>query len=202
GGVVDAQRLLEPGAGAQQHAGGKPRGPADLVLGLGDDHRGAGLRRREGGGQPGGPRPDHDDVDVRLAGHAPLGQVMLPSEGQYDRGRPRECWATKLKIISRLTGATRCNRAAPQRVARPYSVARPLPPWVWMASSSACRQASAAENLAMLEASLAFSPWSCSQAAFWAISRASSMLILARASGWDTPWWAPIGTPHTWRSRA
>ena len=52
---------------------------------------------------------------------------------QYDLGSPNECWATKLRIISRLTGAIRSSRAMPHKSARPNSVDIPLPPWVWMA---------------------------------------------------------------------
>ncbi len=51
----------------------------------------------------------------------------------------------------RITGAVRMRRAKPHRSARPYSLARPLPPWTWMAWSSAASDASAAAYLAMLE---------------------------------------------------
>ena len=40
---------------------------------------------------------------------------------QYDFGRPSDCWATKLRTISRLTGAMRRSRTMPHRSARPYS---------------------------------------------------------------------------------
>ena len=43
--------------------------------------------------------------------------------------------------LSRLTGAVRSRRAMPHRSARPYSVARPLPPWVWIAWSRALSEA-------------------------------------------------------------
>src|SRR5664279_2861164 len=126
-----------------------------------------------------------------------------PGRGaQYDLGSPRECWATKLRIISRLTGAMRSRRAMPHRSASPYSVDMPLPPWVWMAWSGAARVASAAAYFAMLAASpaAAVSPAkSHSQAALSVISRASSTLILAVANGWEIPWWRPMGVPHTSR---
>ncbi len=67
-------------------------------------------------------------------------------------------------------------------------------------------RASAAAYFAMLAASPAparSSAWSCSQAARWVKSRASSSSILATARGCATPWCAPIGTPsQTRRSRA
>ena len=93
----------------------------------------------------------------------------------------------------------------PQRSARPYSLARPLPPWVWIAASSACRPASAAAYLAMFAASPAAtrsSAWSCIHAALAVMSRASSTSILATASGCAMPWWRPIGVPQTSRSLA
>jgi len=48
-------------------------------------------------------------------------------------GQTRVCWDTKLSTISLLTGATLSSRVMPHIVARPYSVAIPLPPWVWIA---------------------------------------------------------------------
>ena len=48
---------------------------------------------------------------------------------QYDLGSPSECWATKFRIISRLTGAIRPARAHASIIASPYSDASPLPPW-------------------------------------------------------------------------
>lgn len=35
-------------------------------------------------------------------------------DGQYDLGRPRTCWAMKLRVISWLTGAKRWMRASRQ----------------------------------------------------------------------------------------
>ena len=61
--------------------------------------------------------------------------------------------ATKLRIISRLTGAIRPARAATSRPAMPYSWVIPLPPWVCTARSAASQAASAAAYLAMLAAS-------------------------------------------------
>src|ERR1700747_2660708 len=85
---------------------------------------------------------------------------------------------------------------------RPYSLARPFPPCVWMAASTAAIAASAAAYLAMLDDSPAAWPWSCCQAACLIISAASSVSILALASGCATPWWVPIGSAHTLRSAA
>ena len=61
--------------------------------------------------------------------------------------------ATKLRIISRLTGAIRPARVATRRPAMPYSWVIPLPPWVCTARSAASQAASAAAYLAMLAAS-------------------------------------------------
>ena len=52
------------------------------------------------------------------------------------------------------------------------------------------------------EIAAAGTPWSCCQAACLVISAASSVSILALASGWETPWWAPIGSLQTLRSVA
>ena len=132
---------------------------------------------------------------------------MGETEGEISRtwAGARECWATKFRIISRLTGAVRMSRAMPHMSARPYSDDIPLPPWVWMAWSSAPRAASAAAYLAMLAASPATpasAPESQAHAAFWHMSRASSTSILALARGWEMPWWRAMGVPHTDRSRA
>ena len=96
----------------------------------------------------------------------------------------------------------RSSRAIPHSGTSPYSTDKPLPPWAWMAASTAATAASAAAYLAMLDASPAGWPWSYSQAAFAVISAASSTSIFALASGWATAWWVPIGLPHTERSRA
>src|SRR5664280_1138713 len=141
------------------------------------------------------------------AGRVQPGVGTTPTVGtlgfaQYERGSPSECWATKLRIISRLTGAIRSRRAMPHRSASPYSEDMPLPPWVWMDWSSAARVASAAAYLAMLAASPAsgvLPAKSHSHAALSVISRASSTSIFALASGWEMPWWRPIGVPHTSR---
>ncbi len=112
---------------------------------------------------------------------------------------------TKLRIISRLTGAVRMRRANPHMSARPNSDDMPFPPWVWMAWSSAASAASAAAYLAMLAASPATpasAPESQAHAAFWHMRRASSTSILALASGWEIPWCRAMGVPHTDRSRA
>ena len=62
----------------------------------------------------------------------------------------------------------------------PYSWVIPLPPWVCTARSAASQAASAAAYLAMFAASPAprSSPASQSAAAFWVISRASSISML------------------------
>jgi hypothetical protein len=54
----------------------------------------------------------------------------------------------------------------------------------------------------MFEVSPASSPASYSQAALAVMRRASSTPIFASASGCAIPWCAPIGTRHTFRSRA
>ncbi len=73
-----------------------------------------------------------------------------------------------------------------------------------MAASRALSAASAAAYLAMFAAWPASStiPWSWHQAAFWVASRASSTSTYAIASGWASPWCAPMGTSQTFRSRA
>ena len=76
-----------------------------------------------------------------------------PAPDQYDFGSPSECIATKLRIISRLTGAIRVVRAATRRPATPYSWVMPLQPWVCTATSAAWQAASPAAYLAMLAAS-------------------------------------------------
>src|SRR5215468_8259081 len=96
----------------------------------------------------------------------------------------------------------RSSRARPQYGIKPYSLDRPLPPCAWMAASTAAIAASAAAYLAMLEDSPAGWPWSCCQAARLIISAASSVSILALASGCETPWWLPIGSAQTLRSAA
>ena len=53
----------------------------------------------------------------------------------------------------------------PQYGTSPYSVDNPLPPWVWIAASTAARAASAAAYFAMFDASPAGSPASCCHAA-------------------------------------
>ena len=60
--------------------------------------------------------------------------------------------ATKLRIISRLTGAIRPARTPPSSVATPYSVVMPLPPWTWIAVSTARVAASEVAYFAMLAA--------------------------------------------------
>ena len=62
----------------------------------------------------------------------------------------------KLSTISRLTGAIRDSREPASICTRPYSLASPFPPWVWMARSTALQTASPAAYLAMLAASPAF----------------------------------------------
>ena len=59
----------------------------------------------------------------------------------------------KFSTISRLTGAIRESREPASICTRPYSLARPLPPWVWMARSTALHTASPAAYFAMLAAS-------------------------------------------------
>jgi len=49
---------------------------------------------------------------------------------QYEAGSPRLRVATKFSTISRLTGAVRISLVMNHRSASPYSMARPLPPWV------------------------------------------------------------------------
>lgn len=94
---------------------------------------------------------------------------------------------------SRLIGAVRMSLIEPHKVASPYSVDSPFPPWVWMAWSNAAMPASAAANFAMLAASPARgSPWSCSHAARCVIRRARSAFIFASAKGCATPWCVPI----------
>jgi len=63
----------------------------------------------------------------------------------------------KLRTISRLIGAIRLSRDEARAWTRPYSSARPLPPWVWMAWSTALQAASAPAYFAMLAASPAAS---------------------------------------------
>ncbi len=46
----------------------------------------------------------------------------------------------KLSTISRLTGAVRIRRVTNHSSESPYSWDRPLPPWVWMAWSSALQR--------------------------------------------------------------
>src|SRR5699024_11608419 len=53
---------------------------------------------------------------------------LLSCRTQYDLGRPRFYCATKLRTISRLTGAIRESREPASICTRPYSSARPLPP--------------------------------------------------------------------------
>src|SRR5438552_2475228 len=79
--------------------------------------------------------------------------VSRRCESQYDFGSPRDWDATKLRTISRLTGAMRRRRTSPHRSASPNSVVMPLPPWVWMAASRQWRPASAPAYFAMLAAS-------------------------------------------------
>ena len=79
---------------------------------------------------------------------------LLPA-GQYDRGRPSEVCATKLRIISRLTGAIRDSRDADSIAAKPYSWLSPLPPCECTAWSTARADASPAAYLAMFAASAA-----------------------------------------------
>ena len=70
------------------------------------------------------------------------------------------------------------------------------------ASQADAVAAAAAAYFAMLDASPAGRPLSCSHAALAVIRAASSTAIFALASGCETPWWVPIGTPQTCRSRA
>src|SRR3990170_4505654 len=73
-----------------------------------------------------------------------------PMAYQYDLGSPRSCSATKLRIISRLTGAVFRRRAPFQIWIKPYSSEKPLPPCTSMATSAALMARSAARNFAML----------------------------------------------------
>jgi hypothetical protein len=63
-----------------------------------------------------------------------------------------------LRIISRETGAVRTSRTPHHMSVRPYSSAKPLPPWVWIAWSTHLIEASAAAYFAMLLASPAGAP--------------------------------------------
>jgi acetyl-CoA C-acetyltransferase len=56
----------------------------------------------------------------------------------------------KFGTISRLTGAVRIRRVTNHSSDSPYSWDRPLPPWVWIAWSSALSAASEAANFAIL----------------------------------------------------
>ena len=70
----------------------------------------------------------------------------------------------KFSTISLLTGAVRMRRVTNHSSDSPYSCDSPLPPWVWIAWSSALSAASDAANFAMLAASPADSPASKSSA--------------------------------------
>src|SRR5690606_7203061 len=108
---------------------------------------------------------------------------------QYDRGRPSEVCATKLRIISRLIGAIRASRELVIAAAMPYSLVNPLPPRDCTAWSTARAEASPAAYLAMLAASAAPapSPRSYSAAAFCIISLANSISMWFCASGCAKP---------------
>src|SRR5690606_12561988 len=114
-------------------------------------------------GGEGGER-DRPDPSHRRLHHGVLDADDVHQFGadrhQYDRGRPRECWATKFRISSRLSGAVRSSRERPDVVARPESVDMPLPPWSWMAWSRPAIAAAAAANFAMFDSSPASSPLS------------------------------------------
>src|SRR5262249_53150140 len=91
----------------------------------------------------------------REPGDTSLDGVVDECGHQYERGRPSEVCATKLRTISRLTGAMRASFEAVTAAAMPYSLVNPLPPRHWTAWSTARTDASPAAYLAMFAASAA-----------------------------------------------
>src|SRR3954469_845404 len=102
-----AQREQRPDGGAIDAVAGAGQGLERLATGTEEQ-----LERRD----PGAVAPCFDAGHARLRDPGPFGEralrepgaaTGLAGGGQYDFGRPRDCCATKLRIISWLTGAMR-----------------------------------------------------------------------------------------------
>ena len=104
--------------------------------------------------------------------------------------------------ISLVPSQMRSTRASRQMRSSGRSSIRPMPPWIWIASSAMKASTSVAFSLAIAMSSSVTVPWSYFQAASRVSSSAAFSSIAMSASLNDTPWNLPICWPNCSRCAA
>ena len=95
--------------------------------------------------------------------------------------------------ISEVPSQIRSMRASRQIRSSGSSSIRPIPPWIWIASSATIANISVAFSLAIAMSASAAVPWATFHAAWSVKSSAARSSVAMSASLNATPWKRPIG---------
>ena len=104
--------------------------------------------------------------------------------------------------ISLVPSQMRSTRASRQIRSSGRSSIRPMPPWIWIASSAIIASTSVALSFAIAMSASVTLPWSTFQPASRVKSSAALSSIAMSASLNETPWNLPICCPNWRRSAA